>query len=193
MEIFKSGKTYDFMGRRLPFLGFSAILVVASFILLFTKGLSLGIDFSGGTLIQVKYTQAAPVQNIRDVLVTDQRFEKAVVTKFGSPSEIIIKIPTTTTALGKDVGDDIRNILKPTGEYEIRRVDMVGPKVERSVGFSINKEINNISNAEVKDTIKKKSSIPFGKGTTIIASIEKMNAINTYSFLKNISLSFIST
>ena len=129
MEIFKSDKTHDFMGRRLPFLGFSAILVIAAFVLLFTKGLNLGIDFSGGTLIQVQYTQPAPVQKIRDLLVQDERFEKAVVTKFGTPKEIIIKIPITTTMLGKDIGDDIRSILTPTGEYQIRRVDMVGPKV----------------------------------------------------------------
>jgi len=129
MEIFKKDTIFDFMGKRLPFLGISAILVIASFILIFTKGLQLGIDFSGGTLIQVQYEQKAPIGKIRDVLGTDQRFEKAVVTKFGSENEVIIKIPTTTSSLGKDIGDETRAILKPTGEYEIRRVDMVGPKV----------------------------------------------------------------
>ena len=129
MEIFKSNKTYNFMGKRLPFLGFSALLVIVSFVLLFTKGLNLGIDFSGGTLVQVQYTQSAPIDKIRDVLSTNKKFDKAVVTKFGSDSEIIIKIPTSTTTLGKDIGDDVREILKTTGEYEIRRVDMVGPKV----------------------------------------------------------------
>ena len=129
MEIFKSNKTYDFMGKRLPFLGFSALLVIISFVLLFTKGLNLGIDFSGGTLVQVQYTQNAPIDKVRDVLSTNEKFDKAVVTKFGSDSEIIIKIPTSTTTLGKDIGDDVREILKTTGEYEIRRVDMVGPKV----------------------------------------------------------------
>jgi preprotein translocase subunit SecF len=129
MEIFKSNDVYNFMGRRLPFLGLSSILVIASFILLFTKGLNLGIDFSGGTLVQVQYNQTAPIDKIRDVLKTDVRFDKAVVTKFGSDSEVIIKIPTSTSTLGKDIGDDVRAILKPTGEYKIRRVDMVGPKV----------------------------------------------------------------
>ncbi|MEA3352281.1 MAG: protein translocase subunit SecF [Campylobacterota bacterium] len=129
MEIFRSGNTYDFMAKRLPFLGLSSVLVVASFILIFTKGLNLGIDFSGGTLVQVQYEQAAPIDKIRDVLKTDERFEKANVTKFGSDSEVIVRIPTSTTTLGKDIGDDIRDILKPTGEYEVRRVDMVGPKV----------------------------------------------------------------
>jgi len=129
MEIFKSNKSYNFMGRRLPFLGFSALLVIASFILLFTKGLNLGIDFSGGTLVQVQYTKAAPVKDIREILNSNIRFEKSTVTEFGTPEEIIIKIPSITTTLGKDIGDDIREILKPTGEYEVRRVDMVGPKV----------------------------------------------------------------
>ena len=129
MEIFKSDKIYNFMGRRLPFLGFSAILVIASFVLLFTKGLNLGIDFSGGTLIQVQYTKPAPINDIRDILSKNSAFEKGVVTKFGSDEEIIIKIPTSSTSLGKDIGDEVREILKPTGEYEIRRVDMVGPKV----------------------------------------------------------------
>jgi len=129
MEIFKSNKSYNFMGRRLPFLGFSALLVLASFILLFTKGLNLGIDFSGGTLVQVQYTKAAPIKEIREILNTDIKFEKSTVTEFGTPEEIIIKIPSITTTLGKDIGDDIREILKPTGDYEVRRVDMVGPKV----------------------------------------------------------------
>jgi len=129
MEIFKKDTVFDFMGKRLPFLGLSVILVLASLGLLFTKGLQLGIDFSGGTLIQVQYQQKAPIEKIRDVLGTDTRFEKAAVTEFGSENEVIIKIPTTTSSLGKDIGDEIRTILKPTGEYEIRRVDMVGPKV----------------------------------------------------------------
>jgi preprotein translocase subunit SecF len=129
MEIFKSNKTYNFMGKRLPFLAFSSILVIASFILLFTKGLNLGIDFSGGTLVQVQYTKAAPINDIRNILSQDEKFAKATVTEFGTKEEIIIKIPTTSTSLGKDIGDEMRLALNSTGEYTIRRVDMVGPKV----------------------------------------------------------------
>jgi preprotein translocase subunit SecF len=129
MEFFKTETVYDFMGKRLPFLGISILLVLASLGLLFTKGLNFGIDFSGGTLVQVQYTKAAPIKDIREVLSTDPRFEKASVTKFGSDEEVVIKIPTASSSLGKDIGDEIRVILKPTGDYEIRRVDMVGPKV----------------------------------------------------------------
>jgi hypothetical protein len=63
--------------------------------------------------------------------------------------------------------------------------------VDRSVGFCINREIYNIKIADVKESIKKKSNIPFGKGTMIIANIEKIKAIRTYSFLKNNPLIFI--
>jgi len=129
MEIFKSDKIYDFMGKRLLFLAFSATLVIGSFVLLFTKGLHLGIDFAGGTLVQVQYTKEAPISDIRKILLKNSAFEKATVTKFGSDNEIIIKIPTSSTSLGKDIGDKIREILQPTGTYDIRRVDMVGPKV----------------------------------------------------------------
>ncbi len=129
MEIFKSDKIYDFMGKRLPFLAVSAILLLASVGLLITKGLNLGVDFTGGTIVQVQYTHAAPIKQVRDALGNKVEFSKAVVTKFGTPNEIIIKIPTSTSSLGNDVGDEVRNILKSTGEFKIRRVDMVGPKV----------------------------------------------------------------
>jgi len=63
--------------------------------------------------------------------------------------------------------------------------------VDKSVGRSIKRDIKRINIADVRDKIKKKSSIAFGNGTMIIANIEKMKAISTYSFRKNISLIFI--
>ncbi|MBD3841343.1 MAG: protein translocase subunit SecF, partial [Campylobacterales bacterium] len=129
MEFFKTDTVYDFMSKRFPFLILSAILLISSIVLLSTKGLHLGIDFSGGTLIQVQYKDSAPIEKIREVLAQNEKFEKADVTKFGSDQEVIIRIATSTTTLGKDIGDEAREVLKPTGEYEVRRVDMVGPKV----------------------------------------------------------------
>jgi len=129
MEFFKSNKIYSFMERRLTFLGLSSILVVASILLLLTKGLNFGIDFKGGTVVQVQYTKVAPLNDIRDLLNTSDKFDKSSVTNFGSDQEVVIKFPTSSNALGKDVGDEIRELLKPTGDYKIRRVDIVGPKV----------------------------------------------------------------
>ena len=129
MEIFKTDKIYDFMSKSKIFLGISLALIFASYALLFTKGLHYGIDFAGGTLIQVKYDQPAPIKQIREVLKQDKMFASASVTEFGAPEEVIIKIPTSSKSVSTDIGDKVRNLLKETGKFEVRRVDMVGPKV----------------------------------------------------------------
>lgn len=128
MEFFSTNKVYDFMGRRLPFLGLSSILVIASIILLFTKGLNFGIDFAGGTIVQVKYEQAAPIEKIREVL-NETKFKGSSITKFGSDDEVVIRITGSSSDLTNDIGDEMHKILDATGNFEIRRVDMVGPKV----------------------------------------------------------------
>ena len=128
MEIFKGNKIYDFMGKRVPFLGLSAILVAASIVLLLTKGLNFGIDFAGGTLVQVKYEQKAPIDKIRDVLNNTQ-YKGSSITEFGTPEEVVIRIAGTSSNLATDIGDQMHKILDSTGNFEVRRVDMVGPKV----------------------------------------------------------------
>jgi preprotein translocase subunit SecF len=128
MEIFKTDKTYDFMSKRIPFLGLSSLLIIASIILLLTRGLNFGIDFAGGTIVQVKYEQAAPIEQLRDIL-KPTKYSNAVITEFGTPNEVIIRITGSTSDLTNDIGDEMNVILAPTGKFEIRRVDMVGPKV----------------------------------------------------------------
>ena len=129
MEIFKSDKIYNFMGKRLPFLGLSSILFVASLFLLFTKGLNFGIDFVGGTVVQVKYEQPAPLDKIRGLLKQNSNYANSTITEFGSAEEIVIRITGTSSNLATDIGDEISKVLSSTGTFEIRRVDMVGPKV----------------------------------------------------------------
>ena len=116
------------MGKRLAFLGVSSIFVIASIILLLTKGLNFGIDFAGGTVIQVKYEKEAPISQIRDIL-KNTKYSNSAITKFGSDEEIVIRITGTTSSLGVDIGEEMKNILAQTGKLEIRRVDMVGAKV----------------------------------------------------------------
>ena len=128
MEIFKGSKVYNFMGKRIPFLSFSGILVIASIVLLFTKGLNLGIDFAGGTLVQVQYEQKAPIDQIREVL-NDTEYRGSSITEFGSASEVVIRITGTSSNLANDIGDEMHKLLDSTGNFEIRRVDMVGAKV----------------------------------------------------------------
>jgi len=129
MEFFKSNKIQDFMGKSKLFMAFSIFMIIASWAIIFTKGLNYGIDFAGGTLVQVQYKQKAPIKDIREAVSKVKEYSSASVTEFGTPKEVIIKIPTSTTSVGTDVGDKIRGLLKGTGDFKIRRVDMVGPKV----------------------------------------------------------------
>lgn len=129
MEFFKGDKIYDFMGKRIAFLGLSSILVVASIILLLTKGVNFGIDFAGGTLVQVKYEQKAPIDKIREILNNTKDYNNSSITKFGSDDEIVIRVTTSSANISNDLGDEIKKVLTGTGKFEIRRVDIVGPKV----------------------------------------------------------------
>ena len=128
MEIFKTDKIFDFMGKRLSFLGLSSVLVIASIIILFTKGLNFGIDFAGGTIVQVKYEQVAPISQIRETLKST-KYANSSITKFGSDEEVVIRITGSSSDLTNDIADEMHEILDSTGKFEIRRVDMVGAKV----------------------------------------------------------------
>ncbi|RUT51108.1 protein translocase subunit SecF [Campylobacter fetus] len=129
MQIFDNGRIYDFMGKRWLFFCFSFILFFGSIVLICTKGLNYGIDFSGGTLIQVKYEGKAPLDDIRYKLAANEVLKNANVTEFGSDEEITIRYSGSSDSLGSDPGAVVTSILEGTGKFEIRRVDVVGPKV----------------------------------------------------------------
>ncbi|NPA73076.1 MAG: protein translocase subunit SecF, partial [Epsilonproteobacteria bacterium] len=129
MEIFNTNKTYDFMGKSKIFISISIFFIIASYILLATKGLNYGLDFEGGTLVQVKYDKPAPIKLIRKSISKDKAFKNAAITKFGSDNEIIIRFSTSSASVKEDMGDRVRELLKGTGNFKIRRVDIVGPKV----------------------------------------------------------------
>ena len=129
MELFRYKKPINFMGASRTFGLLSLVLVLLSWGLLFTKGFNYGIDFAGGTLIQVKYDTKAPIVKVRKALKANPTYAAASVTYFGSDDEIVIRTKTSSKVVGKDVGDEVRSLLKSTGTFEVRRVDMVGPKI----------------------------------------------------------------
>ncbi|MDQ7044613.1 MAG: protein translocase subunit SecF [Sulfurimonas sp.] len=129
MEFFKYTRTFNFMGKSKFALVFSIMLLLGSYVLLVTKGLNYGVDFAGGTIVQVKYDTAAPIKKMRDKLKENEIFTSASITEFGSPDEVVIRMKTTTGSVTVDIGDITREALKGTGNFEIRRVDIVGPTV----------------------------------------------------------------
>ncbi|MGD9596094.1 protein translocase subunit SecF [Wolinella succinogenes] len=129
MELFKNDKVYDFVawGRYTSLL--SLLLLALSLGLFFTKGISYGIDFTGGSVVQVQYKEAAPLGKIREALAGNEIFKGAQVSEFGSKEEALIKVPASTSSVARDIGDIAAEALQGTGSFEVRRVDMVGPKV----------------------------------------------------------------
>ncbi len=130
MQVFSKDKIYDFMGKSNFFISLSIVLILSSYFFLYTKGLNYGIDFAGGTIVQVKYDKKAPIKQMRENITKDKAFENASITQFGSPQEVIIRFSTSRSSTVKnDAGDKIKTLLKGTGNFQIRRVDIVGPKV----------------------------------------------------------------
>jgi preprotein translocase subunit SecF len=130
MEVFKHDQSIvRFMANAKKFGILSIALVVISLGLLMTKGLNYGIDFAGGTVIQVKYSGDAPIQKVRDILNKSKEYQGANVTYFGSNQEIAIRTKSTSKNVDVDISDQMSKILKNTGKFEIRSVDMVGPAV----------------------------------------------------------------
>lgn len=117
------------MGRSKLAMILSIVMVLGSFTVLATKGLNYGVDFAGGTIVQVKYNSAAPIDDMRKRLKGNEIFDGASITEFGSAEEVVIRMKTTTGNVTVDIGDVTAQALKGSGDFEIRRVDIVGPKV----------------------------------------------------------------
>ena len=129
MEFFRYTRTFNFMGKSKLAIVFSIVMVLASYGVLLTKGLNYGIDFAGGTVVQVKYTKTAPIEKMREALKSDKLFDNATISEFGAPDEVVIRMKTSSASVTKDIGDVTRQVLKGTGDFKVRRVDIVGPTV----------------------------------------------------------------
>jgi len=129
MEIFKYKQPLSLMAKSKRFGAISLLVLLLSLSLIVIKGFNYGIDFAGGTLIQVQYEGKAPIAKVREAIDKEKSYAGATVTFFGGEDEIVIKTKMSSKNLGEDVGDKVRAILKDTGKLEVRRVDMVGAKV----------------------------------------------------------------
>tara|TARA_B110000285_G_scaffold109779_2_gene124645 strand:+ start:2163 stop:3077 length:915 start_codon:yes stop_codon:yes gene_type:complete len=119
-------KVYNFMGMRKYAVIFSAILLSVSAWSLYTQGLALGLDFSGGTQIEVGYEQPANVGELRDKL-SAAGFNNPVVVHFGSETDVLIRLQGEPD---QKLAEQIVEVLKGDGQQiELRRVDYVGPQI----------------------------------------------------------------
>ncbi|SFV86104.1 Protein-export membrane protein SecF (TC 3.A.5.1.1) [hydrothermal vent metagenome] len=117
--------TIDFVGKRTYAIIFSLVLIVVSIFSLTTNGLKFGIDFTGGTLLEVGYQQDANLADIRKAL-SDANFKGVNVQYFGSTKEILIRLEPQAISSAK-LSSKIIHLLG--NGVDIRRVEFVGPKV----------------------------------------------------------------
>ena len=129
MRFIKTGSTIDFMGRRWLALIFSSTAMVVAVITIVLRGLNLGIDFTGGTLIEVSYRDDVDIAQVRKVL-TGSGFENVSVQQFGTPRDILIRLQQQDSGQNK-VSDQVfaRLSRAADGRVDLRRVEFVGPQV----------------------------------------------------------------
>lgn len=121
----------DFLGRRRIAMGVSIALIVLSIILLLTRGLNFGIDFTGGTLVEVGYPDTVELDPIRQQLAA-QGFERATVQFFGTSRDVLIRIPPRPDEPDQAaLSNQVLRALQTGGPsgVELRRVEFVGPAV----------------------------------------------------------------
>ncbi len=132
MHLVPTQTRLNFLGHRNKAFVLSLIALAVVVGSLVTRGLSFGIDFTGGTLVEVAYSRAASVGKVRSDL-RSAGFGKAIVQTFGAPTEILVRVPSTTGADSARVSTRVLDALKsgaPGGvSVEMRRVEFVGPQV----------------------------------------------------------------
>ena len=131
IELFRN-PSYDFIGkRRWAYTVSIAFTLMALISLAAHRGLRYDIDFTGGTLIQVRFEQAPTVAEIRKSLATIQLGE-SIIQEFGDAREFIIRLQMTSEEVAKRVQGALAADV-PLGKFEIRRVEFVGPQVGRDL------------------------------------------------------------
>lgn len=119
----------DFMGKGKIGLVFSAILVLGSFIAFFVRGLEYGIDFTGGTVVEVAYAEPADLNEVRNVL-QQGGYDGAQVQHFGTARDVLIRLPPSEGMANAQLSDNIVRTLRAAGhEVRIQRIEFVGPQV----------------------------------------------------------------
>ncbi len=133
MEFFKIRRDIPFMRHALLFNVISALTFLAAVVFLVVRGLNFSIEFTGGTLLEVSYAQAANVDSIRKAL-EDKGYHDFAVQNFGSSKDVLVRMPLkpgqASSELSKTVMDTL--IVQDPGA-KLQRVEFVGPQVGREL------------------------------------------------------------
>ncbi|KPV40209.1 preprotein translocase subunit SecF [Thiohalorhabdus denitrificans] len=132
MHLVPQDTHFPFLGHRRKAFAFSILLLLVAMGSLLTKGLNFGIDFTGGTLVEVGYSQEISVAEVREDLHATG-IDRVIVQTFGAPEDILVRVPTTQGRDSATVSNEVLEALRtgaPEGvSVEMRRVEFVGPQV----------------------------------------------------------------
>ena len=106
----------------------SSFLILISLISIFTKGLNYGVDFNGGTLIEISFEKKAPIEDIRNYL-KDNNYEKSSVQYFGSGTDILIRMPNIISTTEASLSNALLEELNNKFSFTLKRVEYVGAQV----------------------------------------------------------------
>lgn len=138
MELIKPGTNINFTRYRKLAVVLSTIVNVGVLALLLFKGANLGVDFAGGTMVQLKFQQRVSTDDIRRAL-EQINMGSAVIQDFGEPgaNEYLVRLDKTSVEIGA-LGEQVKKTLADqfgSGKFEVRRIESVGPKVGEDLRF----------------------------------------------------------
>ena len=119
---------FDFMKWHKNAIYVSSLLIFISFFSLFTNGLNYGVDFKGGTIIEIGFQKDAPIEDIRGFL-KENNYAKSSVQYFGSNKDILIRIPNIVTADEATLSNTLVADLNNEYDFSLKRVEYVGAQV----------------------------------------------------------------
>ena len=155
MELINPRTKIDFLGKRRLALIISCVVILACLASIFIRGFNFGIDFTGGTLVEVGYPETVNVEEIRDLLA-GSGFEDAIVQNFGTPEDIMVRLPASAArgdSSAAEISSAVMDVLRSpynevlvesadpqnqqcisggteqTCSVQMRRVEFVGPQV----------------------------------------------------------------
>ena len=135
MRLIKRKTNINFLGktRRKIALGISVLVVVVSLVELAVEGLEFGIDFTGGILLELGYPEAANLEEIR-VNLADAGYEDALVQRFGSDTDVLVRLPPQEGTNPDELREDLRRtVAVGTDGVDLRRVEFVSPQVGKEL------------------------------------------------------------
>jgi len=129
MELFKTQTKIDFLGVRYIAAVISGLLIITSIVSFVARGLNFGIDFTGGTVVELSYAQSPDLEHIRQVL-NKSEFKGAVVQYFGSSTDVLIRLAPKKGMNNAAISNRIMDLLGHGKQHvEMRRVEFVGAQV----------------------------------------------------------------